>query len=150
MAPLLALVVSFLLFLGLGRAGVALFADWQSSLRFALSAMFLLTASAHFTRTREDLVRMVPRRFQRPDLLVKLTGILELAGALGLIIPATAQLASIGLLLLLLAIFPANVHAARAGLTLRGKPVLPLLIRTGLQLLFAVAVAAAGWPLRRA
>lgn len=147
MAPFLTLVFSFLLFLGLGRAGVALFADWQSSQRFAVSAMFLLTASAHFTRTREDLVRMVPPRFQRPELLVTLTGILELAGAVGLVIPATAQLASIGLLLLLLVMFPANVHAARAGLTLRGKPVLPLPIRTGLQLFFAVAVAAAGWPL---
>jgi uncharacterized membrane protein len=38
--------------------------------------------------------------------------------------------------LMLVALFPANVSAARRGLTLRGKPVTPLAIRLPIQLLF--------------
>jgi hypothetical protein len=60
MLPLVVLVGSFLLCLGLGSVGLAAFAGWQSSPRFALMVMFLVGASAHFTRLRADLVRMVP------------------------------------------------------------------------------------------
>ncbi|MFI6738147.1 hypothetical protein ACIBI9_34925 [Nonomuraea sp. NPDC050451] len=67
-----------------------------------------------------------------------------LAGAAGLLIPALAPFAAIGLALLMVAMFPANVSAARRGLTLAGKPVTPLVARTALQVLFiAAAVAAA-------
>ena len=59
--------------------------------------------------------------------------------------PATAPAASIGLALLLVGLFPANVYAARRGLTIRGRPVTPLLLRTALQVVFIGAVLAAGW-----
>jgi hypothetical protein len=39
--------------------------------------------------------------------------------------------------------FPANVHAARRGLTLDGRPVTPLPARTALQVLFVAAAVAA-------
>ncbi|MEU4511079.1 hypothetical protein AB0G05_16430 [Nonomuraea wenchangensis] len=41
------------------------------------------------------------------------------------------------------AMFPANVSAARRGLTLAGKPVTPLPVRTALQVLFVGAAVAA-------
>ncbi|GIH48433.1 hypothetical protein [Microbispora rosea] len=41
------------------------------------------------------------------------------------------------------AMFSANVLAARRGLTLAGKPVTPLLARTALQVLFVAAAVAA-------
>ncbi len=69
---------------------------------------------------------MVPPRLPRPDLLVTVTGVLELVGAVGLLVPATARLAAAGLGLLMLAMFPANVSAARRRLTLAGRPVTPL------------------------
>ncbi|GAB2953258.1 hypothetical protein ACFMQL_37505 [Nonomuraea fastidiosa] len=69
---------------------------------------------------------------------------LELAGAAGLLIPPLAPWAAIGLALLMVAMFPANVSAASRGLTLAGKPVTPLPARTALQVLFiAAAIAAA-------
>jgi len=46
MAPLICLLVAFLVFLGLGLV-VPYFADWHTALRAALGAMFLLTASVH-------------------------------------------------------------------------------------------------------
>ena len=90
---------------------------------------------------------MVPPRFPRPELLVTITGVLELLGAAGLLVPALAPYAAAGLALLLLALFPANVHAARAGLSIAGGPVTPVVPRTALQILFvaaAIAVFVAG------
>jgi len=113
-------------------------------LRIAVALMFLLTASAHWGKRRADLVRMVPAWFPRAELAVTLTGALELAGAVGLLIPTTAPYAAIGLAALLIAMFPANVHAARAKLSIAGKPVTPLLQRTALQALFLLAVLGAG------
>jgi uncharacterized membrane protein len=55
-----------------------------------------------------------------------------------------APYAAIGLGLLLVAMFPANVHAARAKLTLAGRPVTPLPQRSALQLVFLAAVLGAG------
>jgi uncharacterized membrane protein len=98
--------------------------------------MFLFTATAHFTPMKEDLVRMVPLSFPNPRALVFATGVLEILGAIGLLVPATRRLAAWGLALMLLALFPANVSAARRGLTLRGKPATPLAIRLPIQLLF--------------
>lgn len=43
----------------------------------------------------------------------------------------------------MLAMFPANVHAARTDGTLAGKPVTPLPQRTALQVLFVAAAVAA-------
>ena len=139
MAPFITLSGLFLLFAGLGVAGVHVFAEWFTCLRLALAGMFFLTASAHWGKRRPDLVRMVPRAFRRPELLVTLTGLLELLGAIGLLLRPLAPLAAAGLSLLLLAMFPANVHAARAGITIGGRPATALVPRTLLQLLFLTA-----------
>jgi uncharacterized membrane protein len=47
------------------------------------------------------------------------------------------------LALLFLAMFPANISAARRRLTLNGQPVTPLPQRTAIQALFVVAAVAA-------
>ncbi|RQX02447.1 DoxX family protein, partial [Micromonospora arida] len=65
-----------------------------------------------------------------------------LAGAVGLLVPATARVAAAGLGLLMLAMFPANVSAARRKLTLAGRPVTPLAQRTALQIVFVATAAA--------
>jgi len=131
MAPLVLLVVLFLLLV------VPL--GWQTALRVSLAGMFLLTASAHWGRRRPDLVRMVPRNLQRPELLVTLTGICEILGAIGLLF---ARWAAIGLTLLLIAVFPANLRATREGLTIGGKPATPLPARSLIQGLFLIATIA--------
>ena len=150
MTPFLVLVGSFLLFrLVLSRV-LAPFRSSTTSLRWALAAMFLLTASAHFGSRRPDLVRMVPPPFPEPELLVTLTGIAEVLGAAGLLLPRTAPWAAGALALLLVALFPANVHAAREGLTIGGAPVTPLVPRAVLQAVFVAALAVAGRFGRRA
>jgi uncharacterized membrane protein len=130
------LLASLLLFTGLGVLGVDVFSTWQVSAAWALAVMFLFTASVHFTKTKEDLIAMVPKAFPNPRFLVYLTGVLEVLGAIGLLVPATRTLAGLGLVLLLVAMFPANVNAARKGIPLRGKLPTSLGLRLPMQLLF--------------
>ena len=147
MAVLIVLFVALLFFRGLGILGVDGLSGWQASAAWALAVMFLFTASAHFTRTKDDLAKMVPLAFPNPRLLVALTGGLEVLGAVGLLLPDTRGPAGIGLALLLIAMFPANVDAARRGVKLRGKQATPLWLRAPMQALFIVLAlwVSLGW-----
>ena len=55
----------------------------------------------------------MPPALPAPRLLVLLSGVAEVAGGLGLLLPATRRWAAWGLLVLLVAVFPANVHMLR-------------------------------------
>jgi uncharacterized membrane protein len=107
--------------------------------------MFLLTASAHWGKRRVDLLRMVPPMLSRPEMWVAFTGMAEIAGANGLLWEPVVKIASAGLALMLIAVFPANVYAARHRLTIDGRKVPGLAVRTLLQVIFLGAVLAAGW-----
>jgi uncharacterized membrane protein len=144
-APLIVLAVSALVFFLCGKAGVPVFQDPGFVLRAALAMMFFLTASAHWGKRRPDLIRMVPPAFPRPDLIVTATGLLEILGAIGLFLPATARAACLCLALLLIALFPANVYAARQRLTIAGRRVPGLPLRSLIQLVFLATLMAAAW-----
>lgn len=146
MLPFIVLVISTLLLRVIGAAGLGLFNSWTWSLRGGLALMFLLTASAHWGKRRGDLIAMVPRVLPRPDLIVSATGVFEILGAVGLLIPAIAPVAAACLALLLIALFPANIRAAREDLTIGGRAATALPLRTLLQLMFLVAVLVAGFP----
>jgi uncharacterized membrane protein len=73
-----------------------------------LAAMFVLTGVAHFVGKRAELVAMVPPFLPAPELLVTVTGVLELTGAVGLVWSRTAPWAAGGLSALLVAMFPAE------------------------------------------
>jgi uncharacterized membrane protein len=143
MAPLIALLAGSLLARLVGLLGVDALDDWQSALRVGVALLFVVTGIAHFVKLRDDLIAMVPPNLPRPGLLVTITGVLELAGAVGVLIPTTARLAAIGLTLLLLAMFPANVSAIRRKLTFDGKPLESLPVRTAMQVVFVAAAVGA-------
>ena len=145
MIPFFVLTGTFILCRLIGWAGVEFLAAWQHCLRAAVAAMFLLTASAHWGKRRDDLIRMVPPAFPRPELLITLTGFGEIAGAIGMLWTPVTKVASLGLTTLLVAMFPANVHAARHKLTITGREVPGLFPRAVLQVIFLAAVIAAGW-----
>ena len=136
MALLVAFLASLVLFGGLGALGVDALSAPSDVVAWALAGMFLFGASAHFTSAKEDLVAMVPRALPNPQLLVSVTGVLEVLGAVGLLIPATRGLAGLCLVLLLAALLPADVSAARRGVTLRGMAPPPPRLRVPIQLLF--------------
>ncbi|QKS44824.1 DoxX family protein [Paenibacillus cellulosilyticus] len=143
MIPLIALIVSWALFRVIGLLGASYFDEWHTTLQAAVAIMLLLTASAHWGAKRKDLVRMVPPAFPQPGRIVSITGYLEIAGAIGIMIPALSLYASIGLVLLLIAMFPANIYAARHKLTLSGRPVPSLPVRTLIQIIFLTVVVLA-------
>ncbi|MGI5133025.1 DoxX family protein [Pseudonocardia sp. CA-107938] len=110
------------------------------ALRYGLAAMFPLTGGAHFIGLREELIAMVPPWLPAPDLLVTVTGVLELLGAVGLVLKRTAPWAAAGLTGLLLAMFPANVQHALSGTELPWHD--QLVPRTLMQVLFLAATVA--------
>lgn len=142
MIPLIVVVVVFTVLRIAGAVGVTALRDWRVSLRWALAMMFLVTASAHWGAKRADLVAMVPPVFPAPELLVTLTGVAEIAGAVGLMWGRTARVAAAAMALMMVAMFPANVYAARQGLSIGGRPVTELPLRTGVQVVLVVAAGA--------
>src|SRR5262245_23105837 len=142
MAPLIVMVVAWFGLRAMGAAGVLSSADsWTSALRFALAIMFLFTAISHFhPRTRRELIQMVPPRLPSPSFLVAVTGALEIAGAIGLLIPQLVAAAAYGLIALMVALFPANMYAARRGLMIAGRRATPLVWRLPLQLFWIGAL----------
>ncbi len=139
MVPLFVLTMGFGVLRGLGLAGVDALDGWQPSLRGALAAMLLVTASAHFGSRRRDLVAMVPSRLPRPELLVTLTGLLELGVAVAVLFNETATWAGTVFAGLLVAMFPANVRAADEHLSIGGRPATPVGPRALMQAVFLAA-----------
>ncbi|MFD4431812.1 hypothetical protein [Nocardia sp. NPDC058497] len=140
MAPFIALAVVTALTRLLGwLTDLAWLDSWPRAVAVGLAAMFTLTAGAHVVEPRRQaLIAMVPPSLPGAPALVTLTGVLELAGAVGLLIPATSRLAAACLFALLFVMFPANIRAARADL---GIKTMPLPARTVLQGLFLAACA---------
>lgn len=97
---------------------------------------------------REALIDMVPPGLPEPELLVTITGVLELAGAVGVLLPVTAEAAAGGLTLMLVAMFPANVHHALSADDLRWDD--HLAPRTVLQVVFLAGTATVFVTRRRA
>ena len=138
MAPLIVQLIAFAACWVAGTIGILPdAASPVGALRYSFAAMFLFTGATHFApRTRRDLVRMVPPSLPGPGYLVTLTGLLEIAGAIGLLVPAIARAAAAALAALLVAMFPANIYADRAGLEVAGRRATPLRFRLPLQLVW--------------
>jgi uncharacterized membrane protein len=145
MLVLILLLATWLVFRAVGAAGEHVLASWQHSALYALAVMFVFTATAHFNQMKHDLAQMIPSYFPRPLLIVYITGVFELLGAAGLVLPQFRRLAGICLIALLVGMFIANVNAAQRGVTLRGKPPTPLWLRAPMQILL---IALLWWSTR--
>lgn len=141
MAVVLTLVLSTLAARTAGWLGVDHVDSWPSAIAVGLAAMFVLTGIAHFVNPlRRDMIAIVPPRLPALALLVTVTGVLELAGAAGLLYPPTRVAAAVGLFALMVAMFPANVHAARMPAPPKSMTT-RLDLRTAEQVLFLGAAA---------
>ena len=147
MAPLIALVVGSIAARIAGWLGIGYVSSWTAAIAVGLAAMFVLTGVAHFAPPmRRDLITIVPPRLPKPGLLVTVTGVLELLGAAGLLLPVTRVAAAVCLLVLMLAMFPANVYASRMANPPKSMTT-RLSVRTATEAVFlaaAVAVAIGG------
>lgn len=141
MVPLIVLVIFWGGFTIAGLLGFGPTAYWIDALRYALAVMFTFTGVSHFVpRTRAEQITMVPQRLPNPAFLVTLTGVLELAGAAGLVIPSLSRYAALALAVMLVALFPANAHAAREGLVIAGRRAMAMRPRLLLQIFWIAAL----------
>lgn len=107
------------------------------TLRVLFALVFLVAGALHFTHTDFYLLIMPPYLpFHRP--LVYLSGMFEIAGGIGLLIPRTKKAASYGLIALLLAVFPANIYMATDDVAINGSRFSPLLLWLRLPLQFVL------------
>jgi uncharacterized membrane protein len=79
---------------------------------------------------------------------ITLTGIAEIAIAIGLQIRSFAPGVAVIAVVMLCCLFPANMKAAREHLTILRKPVLSAGPRLLIQLVFIAALIASVWPRR--
>jgi uncharacterized membrane protein len=79
--------------------------------RWALAILFVAAGTLHFA-VPAPYIRIMPPALPHPSALVAISGLAEILGGLGLLLPQTKRPAAIGLVLLLLAVFPANWHMA--------------------------------------
>lgn len=87
--------------------------------RLVLAAAYLVAGIAHLTRPAGFLA-ITPHWVPAPELIVALTGVAELAGAIGLMIPRLRGAAGIGLALYALCVWPANINHALNDIPLGG------------------------------
>ena len=108
-------------------------------LRVLFGAFFVVAGVTHFTN-RDFFTSIVPPYLPWPELLVYVSGVAEIALGVLLMVPATTRIAAWGLIALLIAVFPANIHMAMNPQLYPDTPLAALLIRLPLQgLLIAVA-----------
>lgn len=77
----------------------------------AIASIFIAAGIAHFVWPGV-FVRIVPPYLPYPEALVYISGAFELLGGIGVLVPSVRIYAGWGLILLLLAVFPANIHMA--------------------------------------
>jgi uncharacterized membrane protein len=139
MKPLLVLLVTF---------GISLVAtkitrgsyDFAWSGRLAMSGMLVFTGIAHFTFTK-GMEMMLPQFIPFKTTTVYLTGIIEIAAAIGLFIPNFRILTGWLLIAFFMLILPANIYAAIKQVDFQkanfeGHGLTYLLFRIPLQFLF--------------
>jgi uncharacterized membrane protein len=80
-------------------------------LRKVCGPFFVLAGVMHFVKPRA-YQKIVPPYLPAPETLVYLSGVAEIAGGAGLIVPATRRWAGWWLAATLAAVFPANLHMA--------------------------------------
>ncbi len=140
MVVLLFLLVPMLIFRGLGALGVTPFSEWKRCACYGMAVVFMLAGIAHFTSLKHEFAAMIPEALPLKLELVYLTGVLELAGAVGLLIARFRKGAGIGLIILLGVMLPANVNAYLNDIPFNGSPALNLWWRAPIQIVFMGAL----------
>jgi uncharacterized membrane protein len=84
----------------------------MSFIRFACGPFFVIAGLLHFVKPKAYRA-IVPPYLPAPEALVFLSGLAEVGGGLGLMLPATRRRAGWWLIATLLAVFPANLQMAQ-------------------------------------
>ncbi|MFM0593799.1 MULTISPECIES: DoxX family protein [Paraburkholderia] len=105
---------------------------------------FFIGGIAHFAATDLEM-RIVPPWLPEPRLMVLVSGVFELLGAIGVLMPRTRQVAGYGLMLLTIAVTPANIYMWQQASQFPAIPYWALTLRLPLQV---ALLACIGWSTR--
>ncbi|MGK7371535.1 MAG: DoxX family protein [Candidatus Halalkalibacterium sp. M3_1C_030] len=87
--------------------------------RYLIGAVFILAGLLHFLKPA-FYIKIMPDYIPWHKAMVYLSGIAEIAGGIGILFPPVRYAAAIGLILLLVAVFPANIDMAVKAVRKRG------------------------------
>ena len=124
----------------------------QWILRLVLALIFVGMGIGHFVpAAQRTMAAMIPPRLRgrgilSPRSLVIFTGLCEIAGGIGLLLPQTRIAAGVCLLVFLVAVFPANAYAAKNPKRF-GRVAFPLVPRLIFQLVLMALIVVAILPL---
>ncbi|HYW13031.1 MAG TPA: DoxX family protein [Longimicrobium sp.] len=103
--------------------------------RIVLATLFVFAGTLHFI-IPDQYAAVMPPALPMHRALVFISGVAEIAGGIGLLVPRTRRAAGIGLILLLVAVWPANLqmllNARAAGASMLAQTL--FLLRLPLQL----------------
>ena len=88
-------------------------------LRFLLAVAFAFAGIAHL-RSPATFLAITPGWVPMPATVIAATGVCELAGAAGLLVPRWRWLAGVMLALYTVCVYPANIHHALDGIAVGG------------------------------
>jgi uncharacterized membrane protein len=92
-----------------------------------IAAVFYLAAGIfHFIKT-DFYLRIMPPYIPWHQAMVTISGVLEILGGVGLLVPRTRRIAAWGLLALLIAVFPANIYVATNPIDAGAASIAPVL-----------------------
>jgi uncharacterized membrane protein len=93
----------------------------------ALAAVLYIVAGAlHFVQT-DAYLKIMPPYIPWHLAMVRISGVCEILGGLGLLLPQTRRAAAWGLIALLIAVFPANVYMATNPIEAGATSIAPVL-----------------------
>ena len=115
-----------------------------AGLRVVAVVPLFASGMLHLARP-EVFVPLLPPPVPPAAWIIVATGIPELLGAVGLLLPRWRRAASVNLALLMSAIFPANIHVA--GRAVAGLPMPGVPARAAMQAAYMALLLVAGWGL---
>ena len=108
---------------------------WKNFVLFSLAIFFTYTGFNHFTNA-DFYLSIMPPAFPLHKEAVYISGIFEVLGGLGVLIPRFRKVAGKGLVILLIAVYPANIYMAITPEAFPEIPILLLYFSLPLQFLF--------------
>lgn len=99
---------------------------------YLMATLYIVAGMSHFINPRLYL-KIIPPYFPKPRLLNKISGLAEIIFGALLLIPSFTVFAALGIILLLLAVFPANIYMYQNYTAHPGIPKWILLLRLPLQ-----------------
>ena len=94
---------------------------WRKGALFLLAAFYGAAGILHL-RNPDPFILITPSWVPYPRQIIEATGVCEIAGAIGLLIPRFRALAGVMLALYAVCVFPANIKHAIDGISVPGLP----------------------------